>query len=59
MKADYKHKALTFGKLIETVYDACGNRRARGIIRLAIDARVVVFREQQRAFDFSGRKAFV
>jgi len=50
---------LTFGHLIETVYGVCGNRRARGIIRLAIDAHVVVFREQQRAFDSSGRKAFV
>ncbi|MGD1020716.1 MAG: hypothetical protein ABSA12_15495 [Verrucomicrobiia bacterium] len=59
MKANHKQKALTLGTLIETVCGICGNRRARGIIRLAIDARVVVFREQQRAFDFSGRKAFV
>jgi hypothetical protein len=49
MKANYKKKALTFGDLVETVYNACGNRRARGIIRLAIDAHVVVFREQRRA----------
>jgi hypothetical protein len=59
MKAHHKQKALTLGNLIETVYGVCGNRRARGIIRLAIDAHVVVFREQQRAFDFSGRKVFV
>jgi hypothetical protein len=59
MTANHKKKALTFGHLIETVYGVCGNRRARGIIRLAIDAHVVVFREQQRAFDFSGRKALV
>jgi hypothetical protein len=59
MKANHRRKALTFGNLIETVYDACGNRRARGIIRLAIDAHVVVFRKQQRTFGFSGRKQFV
>jgi hypothetical protein len=59
MKAHHKQKALTLGNLIETVYGVCGNRRARGIIRLAIDAHVVVFREQQRAFNFSGRREFV
>jgi hypothetical protein len=59
MKANHKQKALTLGNLVETVYGICGNRRARGIIRLAMDAHVVVFREQQRAFNFSGRKEFV
>jgi hypothetical protein len=59
MKTNHKQKALTLGNLIETVYGVCGNRRARGIIRLAIDAHVVVFREQQSAFDFSGRKEFL
>jgi hypothetical protein len=59
MKANHKQKALTLGNLIETVYGICGNRKARGIIRLAIDAHVVVFRERRRAFDFSGRKEFV
>ena len=49
MKADHKQKVLTLGNLIETVYGVCGNRKARGIIRLAVDAHVVVFREQQRA----------
>jgi hypothetical protein len=51
MKANYKKSALTFGSLTETVYGVCGNRRARGIIRLAVDAHVVVFREQQRVLD--------
>jgi hypothetical protein len=50
MKANHKKKALTFGGLIETVYGVCGARRAQGIIRLAIDAHVVVFREQRRTF---------
>ncbi|MGD1020942.1 MAG: hypothetical protein ABSA12_16665 [Verrucomicrobiia bacterium] len=55
MKADHKQKTLTFGNLIETVYGVCGDRRARGIIRLAIDTHIVVFREQQRVFDLLNR----
>jgi hypothetical protein len=58
MKADHKPKAPTLGNLIEIVYGICGNRRARGIIRLAIDAHVVVFREQRRVLGFGGRKEF-
>jgi len=57
MEANHKHRALTFGNLIETVYGVCGSRRARGIIRLAINAHVIVFREHKCAFDFSGTKA--
>jgi hypothetical protein len=59
MKAKHKKQALTFGNLIESVYGVCGNRSARGIIRLAIDAHVIVFRKRQHAFDFSGRKGLV
>jgi hypothetical protein len=55
MKTNHKKKALTLGNLIRAVYRVCGNRRARGIIRLAMDAHVVVFREQHRAFVFGGR----
>jgi len=56
MKVNYKRKALTFGNLIETVCGVCGNRRARGIIRLAVDAHVVVFREPQYVFDLLNRR---
>jgi hypothetical protein len=56
MKANHKKQALTFGNLIETVYGVRGNRGARGIIRLAMDAHVIVFRKQHRAFDFGRRK---
>jgi hypothetical protein len=56
MKANHKKRALTFGNLIETVYGVCGNRRARGIIRLAIDAHIVVFREQRRVLDSLSRR---
>jgi len=55
MKANHKKEGLTFGDLIETVYGVCGNRTARGIIRLAIDARVVVFREQRGVVDMLNR----
>jgi len=54
-----RNKALVFRNLIETVYSVCGNQRAGGIIRLAIDAHVIVFRKQQRTFDFSVRKDLV
>jgi hypothetical protein len=47
MKAHHKKKALTFGDLIAAVYGACGNRRARGILRLAVNSHVVVFQGQR------------
>jgi hypothetical protein len=40
--------ALTLGELIESGYRACGKRRARGIIRLAAKARLIVFQEHRR-----------
>jgi hypothetical protein len=48
MKANRMEKGLTFGKLIVTVYSACGKRRARGILRLALLAHLVVFRGRNR-----------
>ena len=47
MKTNYK-KALTFGELIAAIYSISGNRRARGIVRLAVNAKVVVFRGDHR-----------
>jgi hypothetical protein len=44
MKNRHKKKALTFGELIMAVYNACGKRKARAIVRLAVNAHVVVFR---------------
>jgi hypothetical protein len=44
MKTNHQKKALTFGDLIAAVYGACGKRRARGIVRLAVNAHVVAFR---------------
>jgi hypothetical protein len=48
MKINQEKKALTFGDLIESVYRACGKRRARGIIRLAAKARLIVFQGHGR-----------
>jgi hypothetical protein len=48
MKNNHRKKARTFGDLIAAVYDACGKRRARAIVRLAVNAHVVAFRGHQR-----------
>jgi hypothetical protein len=48
MKANHRKKALTFGDLIAVVYGFCGKRRAPGIVQLAVNARVLAFRGQQR-----------
>ena len=41
-------KALTFGDLIASAYDACGKRKANGILRLALNARLIEFPGPQR-----------
>ena len=43
MKANQKPKPLTFGELIAAVYNICGKRRARGLVRLAVNAHVIAF----------------
>jgi hypothetical protein len=48
MKINLKNKALTFGDFIVAVYRASGKRRARGIVRHAVNARLIVFCGQQR-----------
>jgi hypothetical protein len=48
MKTNGKKTSLTFGDLVAAVYDACGKRRARGILRLALSSRLVEFRGPQR-----------
>lgn len=44
MKTHSMKKNLTFGEFIERVYDVCGKRKARGIVRLAIKAHLIEFR---------------
>ena len=48
MKTNHKKKALTFGDFIAAAYRAWGSRRARGLVRLALNAHLVVFRGRQR-----------
>lgn len=43
-----KKKGLLFGDLIAAVYDACGKRKAGGIVRLAVNAHLVTFRGPNR-----------
>src|ERR1051325_6979164 len=47
MKATPTRKALTLGEFIVSVYDALGRQRAKGTIRLAINAHVIAFRGQR------------
>ena len=46
MKTNDRKKALTFGEFIASVYDACGKRKAIGMVRLAIETHWVEFRGQ-------------
>jgi hypothetical protein len=48
MKTNGNNKSLTFGDLVAATYRARGPRRARGLVRLAVNAQLVVFRGQQR-----------
>ena len=48
MKTHEKKKALTFGGFIAAAYRACGKRRARGIVQLAVNAHPIEFRGPQR-----------
>ena len=48
MKASQKKKALTLGQFIMSVYDACGQQRAKGIVQLAVNSHLVHFRGQRR-----------
>ena len=48
MKNNDKAKALTFGDFIAAAYRAWGAHRARGLVRLALNAHFVVFRGRHR-----------
>jgi hypothetical protein len=48
MKSNRKKKGLTFGAFIAAAYRAYGKRRAKGIVQLVVNARLVEFRGQQR-----------
>jgi hypothetical protein len=48
MKTNCRKKPVTFGDFIARAYDVCGERKARGMVRLAIKANWIEFRGQQR-----------
>jgi len=43
-----KKRAVTFCDFIAATYRAWGVRRGRGLVRLALNAHIVVFRGHQR-----------
>jgi hypothetical protein len=48
MKTNDKKRPLTFGDFIAAVYRALGTRRAKGLVRLAVNEHLVVFRGPHR-----------
>ena len=48
MKTDKAKKRLMFGDLIRAAYLSRGKRRSIGILRLAVNARLIEFRGRQR-----------
>jgi hypothetical protein len=48
MKTNGNQRALTFGDLIPATYRAWGARRAKGLLRLAVNAHLLVFQGRQR-----------
>jgi hypothetical protein len=48
MRNNSKKKALTFGEFVAAIYAARGKRKATGIVRLAVNARLVEFRGPKR-----------
>jgi hypothetical protein len=47
-KTPGKKRTLTLGDFIAAAYRAWGTRRAKGLVRLAVNAHLVVFRGRQR-----------
>lgn len=48
MKARPLKKQLTFGDFVEGVYHTWGERRASGVVRLAIEVQMIEFRGPER-----------
>ena len=48
MRTDGREREVTFGDFIAGAYRVWGKRRAKGLVWLALKARLVVFREPQR-----------
>jgi hypothetical protein len=48
MKTISRRKFPTFGEFVTRVYDECGERKASGVIRLAVAAHLIDFRLRRR-----------
>ena len=48
MKTNCRKSHLLFGEFIMAAFDACGRQKAEGIVRLAVNARLVEFRGHDR-----------
>jgi hypothetical protein len=48
MKTNQQKPVLTFGDLIVAAYDAFGKRKAKAIVRLAVNSHVVVLGGRRR-----------
>ena len=48
LKTNLDTKRLTLGDLIASVYDACSTGQARGILTLAVHARLIDFPGEYR-----------
>jgi hypothetical protein len=47
MNSNLTKKSLTLGEFITQVYDVCGKQKAKGIVRFAMETRLIEFRIQQ------------
>jgi len=47
-KTPRQRTSLTFGELVEGVYRTCGERRAKGLVHLALALRMIEFRGKVR-----------
>jgi hypothetical protein len=54
VKTNCRRKPLTFGEFIAAAHDAWGERRASGLVWLAVNTNLIEFRGQKR-FVFSKR----
>jgi len=48
MKTKRRKHLLTFGDLVAAAYRAWGSDRAKGLVRLVVNAHIVVFQGRQR-----------
>ena len=48
VKVRHKKKSVRFGDWVTRVYDVCGEQHAPTVVQLAVNGRIVTFRERQR-----------